>query len=266
MLNNHFTLTFLSNKYSKCYYNIVKNALQANRKKLPKNNKNFVYYESHHIIPKSIKPDFKDLKLNLWNKALLTPKEHFICHLLLTKMLSGPDKNKMVYALWGMTNQASKYQGKRFKSNMYAAYKIKMQNALSSERKGKTFEQLYGKQKADEIKSKMKGRKTRGTPSIEEKAEIGQRFKKYYKENPGKAGFASKPQLDKVTCECCGILVDPGNYARHHGEKCKRVSKICPTCNSTFSSVPWENKKYCCKKCYHLPKQDLQKDASAYSS
>ena len=264
MLNNHFNLTFLSNKYSKCYYNIVSNALQAVRKKLPKNNKNFVYYESHHIIPKSINPEFKDLTVNAWNKVLLTPKEHFICHLLLTKMLTGPGKNKMVYALWTMTNQSNKHQH-RFHSNLYSMYKIKMQESLSSDRKGKTFVDLYGEEKAASIKANMKGRKTR-TFSTQQKQETGDKFRAYYKSNPGIAGFASKSQLEKVTCECCGMLVDPGNYSKHHGTKCKRVSKICPTCSNTFSSVPWENKKYCCKKCYHSPKQDLQTDASAYSS
>lgn len=265
MLTKHFNLTFISNKYSNCYYNIVSNALQEKRTKLSKNNGNFVYYESHHIIPKSINPEFKDLKLNPWNKVLLTPKEHFICHLLLTKMLSGTDKNKMVYALWGMTNQASKYQGKRFKSNLYAAYKIKMQESLSSERKGKTFAELYGEERANEIKTNMKGRKSRSFTAAQKK-ETGDKFRAFYTANPGIAGFASKPQLDKIKCECCNMLADPGNYARHHGDNCKRATSVCPACNNTFSSVPWENKKYCCKECRDKSKQGLQTSASAYSS
>ncbi len=249
MLNNYFNQTFLSNKYTKCYYNIINKALQANRQKLNRNNKDFVYYESHHIIPKSIKPEFKNLKINPWNKALLTPKEHFICHLLLTKMLVDTDKNKMVYALWVMANQSNKHQP-RFHSNLYTAYKTKMQNSLSSDRKGKSLIELYGEKRATEIKANMKGRKTR-IFSEEQKQETSNKFRAYYEENPGIAGFASKPQLEKVTCECCGMLVDPGNYSRHHGTKCKRVTKACPTCSNMFSSVPWENKKYCCQLCYH---------------
>jgi len=264
MLKNYFDLIFISNKYSKCYYNIIINALQADRKKLPRNNKNFTYYESHHIIPKSIKPEFRDLNLNPWNKALLTPKEHFICHLLLTKMLSDSDKNKMVYALWSMTHRASKYQSKRFKSNMYATYKIKMQQSLSSDRKGKSFVELYGEERAAEMKINMIGRKTR-IFSIVQKQEASDKFRAYYAANPGIAGFASRPQLEKITCECCGMLVDPGNYSKHHGNKCRRVSIICPTCNNTFSSVLYSNKRYCCQSCYHKSRQDLQKGASAYS-
>jgi hypothetical protein len=227
MLNNHFNLTFLANKHSKCYYNIVSNALQANRKKLPKNNKNFVYYESHHIIPKSIRLEFKDLKLNPWNKVLLTPKEHFICHLLLTKMLTGTDKNKMVYALWGMTNQASKYQGKRFKSNMYATYKIKMQESLSSDRKGKSLVDLYGEERAAEIKKNMQTRKTRGPNSVEETLAASQRMKERHQTNPWKRFMQLNGQLPKKECPHCAKIMDVGNYGRYHGDRCKlrQVSK-----------------------------------------
>ena len=258
MLNNHFNLTFLSNKYSKCYYNIVSKALQADREKLPKNNKNFVYYESHHIIPKSIKPEFKDLSVNAWNKVLLTPKEHFICHLLLTKMLTGPDKNKMVYALWGMTNQSNKHQS-RFHSNLYTTYKLKMQASLSSDRKNKSFIDLYGEERAAEIKANMLTRKPRGPNSPEETLAASTRMKERHQTNPWKRFMQTNGQLPKIECPHCLKIVDPGNYARHHGENCKRITTSCPVCNTSFSSVPWENKKYCCREC---SKQARYKGAS----
>ena len=250
MLNNHFYSIFLSNKYSKYYYNIITNALQADRKKLPKTNKNFVYYESHHVIPKSVKPEFKDWKLNPWNKVLLTPKEHFICHLLLTKMLSGKDKNKMVYALWGMTNQASKYQGDRFKSNLYAAYKIKMQQSLTSDRKGKSYVERYGEEKAIEIRKKQSASAGHTRHTEEHKQKVSKLISDYWKANPGKAGFASRPQLPNVTCECCGKSINPGAYAQFHGKNCRTITRVCPTCNTSFLCLKHEDKKYCCFGCY----------------
>jgi len=227
MLTIHFNKTFILNKYSNSYYKIINRALQENRQKLPKNNKDFVYYEAHHIIPKSVSPEFRDLKINPWNKVLLTPKEHFICHLLLTKMLSGPDKNKMVYALWGMTNQASQYQGKRFKSNLYSSYKIKMQESLSSQRKGKTLVELYGKDKADEIKENMKHRKTRGPNSSEETLAASLRMKERHQTNPWKRFMQTNGQLPKKECPHCSKIMDIGNYGRYHGDKCKlrQISK-----------------------------------------
>jgi hypothetical protein len=56
------------------------------------------YCEKHHIIPKSLGGDnSKD------NLVELTYREHFIRHMLLTKMTIGDDKRKMVCALWAMT-------------------------------------------------------------------------------------------------------------------------------------------------------------------
>lgn len=221
MLIKHFTSTFISNKYSKYYYNIISNALQANRKKLSKNNEHFIYYESHHIIPKSIRQEFKNLTTNPWNKVLLTPKEHFICHLLLTKMLTGTEKNKMVYALWRMTNQASKYQGGRFKSNLYSAYKIKMQASLSSDRKGKSLVDLYGEEKANAIKINMKNRKTRGPSSPDQFLARSTQMKERHKTNPWKRFMQTCGQLPKKECPHCAKIMDVGNYGRYHGDKCK---------------------------------------------
>lgn len=220
MLNKYFSSTFLSNKYSKYYYNIINRALQENRKKLPKNDKNSVYYESHHIIPKSIKPEFKDLKLNTWNKVLLKPKEHFICHLLLTKMLSGSDKNKMIYALWTMTNQSNKHQS-RFHSNLYAIYKIKMQESLSSDRKGKSFIDLYGEERAAEIKANMLTRKPRGPSPPEQRLIRSTKMKERHQTNPWKRFMQTNGQLPKKECPHCAKIMDVGNYGRYHGNKCK---------------------------------------------
>lgn len=52
----------------------------------------------HHILPKAIFPKWKNRKNNL---VLLTPREHFICHMMLEKIY--PDKN-MFYALWILAN------------------------------------------------------------------------------------------------------------------------------------------------------------------
>jgi len=64
----------LNNKYTKWYLNIV----HRSPKVKPKDG----YFEKHHIIPKSI---IKDESLD--NICFLTPKEHFLCHVLLPKML-----------------------------------------------------------------------------------------------------------------------------------------------------------------------------------
>ena len=78
-------MIFIDNKYTRWYYNIITNS-QA--RTLPLD----VYTEKHHVIPRSLGGN--NSKSNL---VSLTAKEHFICHLLLPKMLTGDNKLKMVF-------------------------------------------------------------------------------------------------------------------------------------------------------------------------
>jgi hypothetical protein len=81
---------FLHNKYTN-YYNRIINKAQSRTLE--------GYVERHHIIPKSL--GGSNDKSNL---VSLTAREHFICHLLLSKMLEGKNKTKMVYAIWIIIN------------------------------------------------------------------------------------------------------------------------------------------------------------------
>lgn len=78
--------------YKKLYDDIIQHALSLNRIK------GKTYYENHHIIPKSL--GGSDQHSNL---VLLTAKEHFICHHLLTKIY--PNSDALRFAFWSMCNQ-----------------------------------------------------------------------------------------------------------------------------------------------------------------
>lgn len=80
---------FIHNKYYNWYYNII-NASRAREKC-------FSYTEKHHVIPKCL--GGTNDKSNI---AVLTAREHFVCHLLLVKMTTG----KMHYQ---MKNAVSKF-------------------------------------------------------------------------------------------------------------------------------------------------------------
>ncbi|ELS3451107.1 hypothetical protein R5E07_003908 [Vibrio vulnificus] len=43
------------------------------------------YTEAHHILPKSIWPEFEDFKLNEWNKVHLSAYNHFLAHYYFSK-------------------------------------------------------------------------------------------------------------------------------------------------------------------------------------
>lgn len=76
---------FLQNKYTKWYMTLV-----TSRKLMKRDG----YVEKHHIIPVSLGGSNDPTNL-----VSLTAREHFIAHLLLTRMLAGKARGSMCYAL-----------------------------------------------------------------------------------------------------------------------------------------------------------------------
>ena len=120
---------FKNNKYHKWYYNIIENAKSEKRYRVKKNHPKYRYYEQHHIIPKSIGgSNDKD------NLILLLPKEHFICHLLLIKMvIDDVHKEKMMYALHMTMNM----NHVSCNSKLYEEIRLRVRDQLSKQMKGK---------------------------------------------------------------------------------------------------------------------------------
>lgn len=114
---------YLQNKYTKCYYNIVS---RAKSRELPPG----LYSEKHHIIPRSLGGN--NSKNNI---VALTAREHFICHLLLTKMTSGKYKIKMVHAAWRMCCRSNTdRRDYKITSSVYENLKIKRSEYLKSKK------------------------------------------------------------------------------------------------------------------------------------
>jgi len=85
-------------KYLSWYDSIITKAKSQARRKLKRQDENYMYYENHHIIPDSFfinssrkkKHGFLDGKPNdKENLVLLTAKEHFVAHHLLAKIYGG---------------------------------------------------------------------------------------------------------------------------------------------------------------------------------
>ena len=112
---------YLTNKYTRWYYSIIQ---QSKTRSLSG------YTEKHHIIPKSLGGD--NAKDNL---AILTPREHFICHLLLTKMTEGTNKQKMIFGLWRMSVPTQDRH--RITSTQYEKIRNEFCKANSNKHKGK---------------------------------------------------------------------------------------------------------------------------------
>lgn len=227
--------TFLENKYTKWYYLIVNSALTRN---------NAGYSERHHIIPKSLGGSNEQS-----NIVTLSAREHFVCHLLLTKMTVGGQRRSMCYAAWQMTHNIN---GKRYipTSKMYELLKKRLS------------ESYKGVPKSEETKRKLslahKGKP--GTPHTEEHKQYMSRLykgkpknyasflgKKHTSEtkakqseikrgenNPMFGRMQSEETINRIkqaqinvpkpkfTCNCCGKIVGgKSNFLRWHGDNCK---------------------------------------------
>lgn len=246
---------FLDNKYSRWYYQIIKHA---------KTRVLEGYIEKHHIIPKSL--NGLDTTENI---VSLTAKEHFICHLLLTKMVNGSAKYKMHKAALLMANRVGPGQ-QRYKitSRVYKILKESSPNMPTETRKklsiaqqdrfkdisgtflgkthsketkekmsisaskpksalwkesasknragkiphnkGKSFEELYGEERSNQIKAKQK--------------HIGASngfFGKHHSPEQREKKSKEKLASPKKVCYYCSKEVDAMNYGRWHGDKCK---------------------------------------------
>lgn len=246
---------FIDNKYTKYYHNIIK---QAASRKID------TYTEEHHIIPRSMGGSDDDTNL-----VRLTGREHFVCHLLLTKMVNGPLRHKALKAARMMatttgpgqlrykvtsriyeslmkeslvvsdetrmkmgTSQKLRFEKSpgTFKNKKHTEetlqklrkpkteeQKIKQSLAMKGKfkgriphNKGKTLEELYGVEKATEIKLKV--RHPGDTNGFYGKTHSEEQRLKKRKE---------KLEAPKKTCYYCNAEVDAMNYGRWHGDKCK---------------------------------------------
>lgn len=138
---------FLNNKYTKWYYNIIKNS-----------NYKEGYGENHHIIPKCIggcnSPE---------NIVKLTAKEHYIVHKLLIKMTEGETKRKMLFAFIRMsysskTHERIKYTSRHFEEAKIANSIANKNKKLSTEHKEKLKKILLenNPMHKEEVKEKIK--------------------------------------------------------------------------------------------------------------
>jgi hypothetical protein len=149
---------FVENKYYNWYVNIILNA----RKRNVEDN---VYYEKHHIIPKC-SPFCGSNDVN--NIVSLTYREHFLCHMLLTKFVIDPTgKRKMSFALWRMAHHRKHL---KISSKMYETSKIIYMNIMKENPPHK------GIPKTKTHIENMRGKR----PHVKQNGKNNNNFKGYY--------------------------------------------------------------------------------------
>ena len=115
-------MLFIENKYTQWYYRIIDQA-QAQAQAAD------VYYEKHHIIPRSLGGSNQQDNL-----VRLTVRAHYVVHRLLTRMTTGDDRRKMCFAICMMANTR---KGVRISSHTYQVLRAQAAEALSVLMKGK---------------------------------------------------------------------------------------------------------------------------------
>jgi hypothetical protein len=218
---------FIQNKYSMCYYSII---LRAKARALDDN----IYVEKHHILPKSCGGNN-----SLNNLVKLTAREHFICHLLLPKMTIGNYHNKMVHALWRMCNSSK--IGYKVSSRTYSVAREQHAEILSTVGTSGQFKigrTTWNKGVARTVEEKQKISQARlGIPTGRTAKDFSTEWKeKISNSKKGKSAWntgithsdetkklQSKIAKSRAKKECpyCAKLIDPANFLRWHGDRCR---------------------------------------------
>lgn len=202
MLQGAPAMVFIENKYLKIYFALI------DRSKLRTLTG---YTEKHHIIPRSL--GGSNDKNNL---AILTGREHFICHLLLTKVVEGRNKSKMIFALNSMMNRRNDTMERYVpNSKFYEHLRILLSEAhkqigrsdahklaISKRHKGKIVSEETKKKMSDSSKSKIVGGAVKGSIRSEStKAKISQARKGivFSDEHKKKLSEAAKNRKKKHT-------------------------------------------------------------------
>jgi NUMOD3 motif len=211
-------MIFINNKYTNIYFNIITSA--HTRDTLTG------YTERHHIIPKSLGGTNK--KDNL---VVLSAREHFICHWLLTKMVEGDDLRKMKHAIWRMLVQGRDFQI-RYKPNSHTYDSLRKK--YGSLRKGITTPDEVKQKISKANKGRLAGKNNPmygNTHTAESRKKISE---KAQGRTPWNLGVTHTDEVKqkmsvlalqrtKYNCEYCGVECVKCNYTRWHGANCKSI-------------------------------------------
>lgn len=227
------TEIFIKNKYTKWYFNIIK--ARKSRVILKEE-----IYERHHILPKSIFPQYTNLEDYPWNKIYLTLKEHFIVHCLLVKMVHGDNQRKMLQALNLMGNSDKNITN----SKLYKYFRGKFINSLTGIPKSEEHKQLQRKLYTEERRKRNSERTKRQSTKLwasytpeqrQARIEACHKNKKYPK---GKEHYLYGKQLSSYEKEQISINTKIGMNNDETKNKMKERDELRKT------------RKVCCINCH----------------
>lgn len=122
---------FLDNKYTKIYYKIIAKARKTTYSG---------YTEKHHVLPRSLGGENKN------NLVKMSAREHYICHLLLTKMIKENTNEyfKILNAYIGMTTCNKNLHKRHDKKNSKLYQSLKEKYSKEKSKSMKENNSSYG--------------------------------------------------------------------------------------------------------------------------
>lgn len=197
------------------------------------------YVEKHHIIPRSL--GGSDTEENI---VELTAREHFIAHLLLSKIHGG----KMIYALYLMTTREG------YTNRVYGQVRQEFAKLVSENkrRNSKISQALSGKSKTETHRRNWKESRKNGAGwvvSEAQKAEISKQMSGTKNPMYGKTHSDTALQIirdankQRVSCPHCGEIGGIAIMKRWHFDNCKNAPE------------PKPRKKYPRQTCPHCGKE-----------
>jgi hypothetical protein len=218
-------MVFKDSKYTHWYNQLVE---QAKVRVLPRD----VYTEKHHIIPRSLGGDN-----SIDNLVRLTAREHFVCHWLLTKMVTGSAKYKMAYAFGAMLYRGNNNQSRyKVTGKIYENIKISRAKILSEAVAG-TNNPMYGKKHSANSTAK---RKAWSSQSNQKLVKLGTHPLLGSESNNKRLAEGTHPSQHKISCLCCREESSVSMFIRWHGNKCRGPKDTTPkirSCETKWSCV-----------------------------
>lgn len=226
-LQGAISMVFIENKYTSTYYAIINRA---------RNTTYQGYTERHHIVPVSL-GGTNDAA----NLVILSAREHYVCHKLLTKMVLGQAKFKMLEAFSYFSNNTNR----KLKFNSRQSEELRRANSIASAHRNKGNQYYIHRKPADtELKQLRSINATKSkwvNNGTEEKFttshyDLVQKSNFTYGRLPEIKQKLSGPRgplkcvrvIAKLYCPYCLKQIDPGNFSRWHGEKCSKKGTSCP--------------------------------------
>jgi hypothetical protein len=140
----NYLQNFLDNKYTACYFRIIEKS----------HGRVLSVGEKHHIIPRSM--GGTNVASNF---AKLTPREHLICHILLTKMTDGNSKYKMLCAMNLMMQKSSKNHNRDYTRSSKLYQSLREEFVLHS--KGRPKPVGFGEKIAESNRTRIVSERTK---------------------------------------------------------------------------------------------------------